>query len=137
MARQGERDRGKERFWRRLLRQWRGSEQSVRAFCAAHQVSEASFYGWRRTIAARDQQTAPRPRPAPPRRVAHATDKPRGHGAPGSRHLPAFVPIRLVTTAASTLEIVLPDGRVVRVPADFDDATLRQLLAVLAEAPPC
>lgn len=139
MARRGERDRGKERFWRRVLRQWRGSGQSVRAFCATHQLSEASFYGWRQTIAARDRQAAPRPRPDT-RRVARATPgEQRGNGvaARRDRHLPVFVPVRLAAPAASTLEIVLPDGRVVRVPADFDSATLRQLLAVLDEAPPC
>jgi len=56
MARRGERDRGKERFWRRLVRQWRSSGQSVRGYCAQHGLSEPAFYAWRRTIAARDRQ---------------------------------------------------------------------------------
>jgi len=46
------------------------------------------------------------------------------------------VPVTIATAAAS-LEVVLADGRVVRVPAGFDAATLRQLLAVLAETPSC
>jgi hypothetical protein len=65
------------------------------------------------------------------------------HGAPRSEHgerqgsskVPVFVPVRVVPAAA--LEVVLGDGRVVRVPAGFDAATLRQLFAVLAETPPC
>jgi transposase-like protein len=112
MARGRERDRGKERYWRRMLRQWQRSGQRVRAFCSVHGLCEASFYAWRRTIQERD-----------------------GHGWAGDPR-PAFVPVTLATVAAS-LEVVLADGRVVRVPAGFDAATLRQLLAVLAEVPPC
>jgi hypothetical protein len=50
--------------------------------------------------------------------------------------LPVFVPVTITATPAP-LEVVLRDGRVVRVPALFDAATLRQLLGVLAEAPSC
>ena len=117
MARGRERDRRKERYWRRVLRQWLRSGQGVRAYCWEHGLSEACFFAWRRTIEERDQG-AERPRPGP---------------RPG---LPRFVSVT-VTASASPLEVVLADGRVVRVPAGFDAATLRQLLAVLEEAPPC
>ena len=61
MARLGrQRDSGKERFWRRLLRQWRRSGLTVREFCDQQAVSEPSFYAWRRTIAERDQQRCQR-----------------------------------------------------------------------------
>ena len=62
----------KERFWRTMVEQWRGSGLSVRAFCARRSLSEPSFYAWRRTLQERDaaqvrfvpvqvvaQQTAP------------------------------------------------------------------------------
>jgi hypothetical protein len=131
MARQGKRDRGKERFWRRLLGQWRRSGLSVRDFCAGQEVSEPSFYGWRRTLAQRDQQAACR----------HA--KRRGPKAPsvgGHKKFtdgpPLFVPVT-VATAAAVLEVVLERGLIVRVPVGFDDNTLRQLLAVLEEERPC
>jgi hypothetical protein len=134
MARRGERGRGKERHWRRLLRQWQRSGQGVRAFCWEHGLSEPSFYTWRRTIQERDRQAQPRSR----RRPRQAGDPVPGtavHGLHGDA-LPAFVPVT-IAAAASPLEVMLRDGRVVRVPAGFDAATLRQLLAVLAEAPPC
>jgi hypothetical protein len=145
MARRGERDRGKERLWRRLLRQWRRSGQSVRDFCAAQQLSEPSFYGWRRTIAARDRQAATRPRLASPRRLAgsqRGQQRRNGDASASSdqrrgSNTPVFVPVRLAPPALAALEVVVGDGRVVRVPAGFDAATLRQLLAVLDEAPPC
>lgn len=52
----------------------------------------------------------------------------------------AFVPVQVVSDAvliqASGLEVVLADGRTVRVAPGFDAVTLRQLLAVL-EGRPC
>ncbi len=124
MARRGSRrDGGKERFWRRLLRQWRRSGLTVRAFCAEHQVSEPSFYSWRRSIAERDQRVT----------VSVATV-----GDDDAHDQPLFVPLRVVPTATGmAFEVVLGQGRVVRVPACFDPAALRQLLAVLEEERPC
>jgi transposase len=128
MARQGESI--KERQWRRWLQEWRRSGLSVRRFCALHGLSEPSFYGWRRTIAERHQQTEARPLSGTGHRPDAAWDGIRGDG------LPAFVPVT-VSAPAPSLEVVLRDGRIVRVPPGFDGATLHQLLALLAEAPPC
>jgi transposase-like protein len=104
-----------------MLRQWQGSGLSIRAFCRKHNLAEPSFYAWRRTLAERDPAARPVQQPTPSRR--------REQG----RVSPLFVPLR-VTASASVLEVVL-GGRVVRVPAGFDPATLRQLLAVLEERP--
>ena len=124
MARRGQRERGKEHFWRRLLRQWRGSGLTIRAFCAEHEVSEPSFFAWRRTIAQRDQRTRRRARPG------------QDQGADGH---PVFVPLRVLPApaGATTFEVVLRHGRVVRVPASFDPAALRQLFVILEEEPSC
>jgi transposase-like protein len=122
MARRGERDRGKERFWRRMLRQWRRSRVSVRAFCAEHGLAEALFYAWRRTIHERDHETR--------------GDTLRAQDDPACSTPPLFVPVSVVETAAP-LEVVLARGHVVRIMPGFDPATLRQLLAVLEGAPPC
>ena len=104
------RDDQKERQWRRWINDWRASGLSVRDFCARHGLATASFYNWRRALE---------------RRVAEE---------------PAFVPVQVVADAvpaqASALEVVLVDGRAVRVAPGFDAATLRQLLAVL-EGRPC
>jgi len=116
MSRGNPRDPHKEQFWRRLLRQWRRSGLSIRAFCAQHDLSEPSFYAWRRTLADRD----------PP--------------------APAFVPVTVLpeppapttpdAAASSGLELLLPGGRVLRVGAAFDAPTLRRLLACLEEGRP-
>ena len=103
------RDEQKERQWRRRIAQWQSSGLSVAAFCARHDLPTASFYAWRRTLQRRAAPQAP------------------------------FVPVQLVADAAtaSALEVVLADGRVVRVAPGFDAATLRQVLAVLRQEPPC
>ncbi len=103
------RDEHKERQWRRWIALWQHSGSSVAAFCARHHLAPASFYAWRRTLE---------------RRAALPTP---------------FVPVQLVAgpAPASPLEVVLADGRVVRVGPGFDAATLRQLLAVLREQPSC
>jgi len=122
MAGATERGRSKERFWRQMVRQWRHSGQSIRAFCGARGLTEASFYAWRRTIAQRDGQAG---------RCA-------GRNGPARTvSLPLFVPVQLSSVAGAPLEVVLERGQVVRVPAGFDATTLRQLLAVLAETPSC
>jgi transposase len=107
-------DYGKERFWRRVLRQWGRSDLTIRDFCAEQGLAEGSFYAWRQTIAKRDQAAA----------TSHTQ--------------PAFVQVHVVPAPASAaLELVLDQGLAVRVPAGFDVATLRQLLTVLKEMPSC
>jgi transposase len=106
----------KERFWRRMVRQWRSSGLSIRDFCDDRDISEPSFYAWRRIIAQRDAEPA------------------------------AFVPVQVVAEAKQTepssqlagsgLELILGAGRVLRVGPGFDGPTLRRLLALLEEGQP-
>ena len=105
------RDQHKERQWQRWIDQWRASGLSVRAFCARHRLPTPTFYAWRRRLRRRAAERAP------------------------------FLPVQVVADPppppASTLEVLLADGGVVRVPPGFDPATLRQLLAVLREGGAC
>ena len=117
------RDPAKERYWRRLLCQWRHSGLTGRDFCAERGLSEASFYAWRREITQRDQQPA-----APTKKVM----PPAADAA-----VPAFVKVTLDTSAPpSAIEVVLAQGRWLRVGPGFDADLLRQLLRVLEE-PAC
>ena len=127
MSRRGERNRDKELYWRRMVKQWQRSGLSVRAFCAQHGLAEASFYAWRRIITQLKQESAPDP--AMPERDSAET---------GGDHMPRFVPVRVVDAPVPlALEVVLQRGRMVRVRRGFDADTLRQLLAVLEEDRPC
>ena len=110
MAHGKPRDPRKEQQWRRLIQLWKNSGLTVRAFCARHHLTQPSFYAWRRELRQRDAATT-------------------------------FVLVRVVTDdqpASSTpIEILLAGGRSVRITPGFDPATLRQLLEVLQEVPPC
>jgi transposase-like protein len=113
-------DGGKEAYWRSVVQHRRHSGQSVRSYCLRHGLSEPSFYAWRRTIQERDRQAARSCQQCPATRDA----------------APPFVPVTVMAPAPA-LEVVLGDGRTIRVPAGFDAATLQRLLAVLDEAPSC
>ena len=56
MSTTNQRRSSKERFWRRLVRQWCSSGLSIREFCTQHDISEPNFYAWRRTIGQRDAE---------------------------------------------------------------------------------
>ncbi|MBY0523368.1 MAG: hypothetical protein K2R98_08210 [Gemmataceae bacterium] len=121
------RDAAKERRWRRLLRLWRGSGQTGRDFCAAHQLSEPSFYAWRREIARRDREVAERTQAQRTRPTTTSTNA----------ALPAFLNVTLAAvTPTPAIEVVLAQGRSLRVASGFDPDLLRQLLRVL-EGPAC
>src|SRR5947207_3050393 len=89
-----------EPFWRDLIERWRASGQSIAAFCAAHGVGAATFYSWRRRLAARARGT--------------------------SKAAPAFAAIRVVPDP--TVEVVLPTGLVVRVPVGTDPTAVARLV---------
>jgi len=105
-------DPSKERFWRRMLAGWKTSGLTIRAYCHRQGLAEASFYTWRRQLAARqrrDQASTP------------AT-------------LPLFVPVDVEDgVAAAVLEVVLVGNRTIRVRPGFDRSTLAQVLALLEE----
>jgi transposase-like protein len=92
-----------EPFWRDLIDRWKASGQSVATFCAAHRVSQATFYAWRKRLAARARSTA--------------------------RTAPAFAAVRVVPDA--TAEVILTTGLVVRVPIGTDPITVARLIAAI------
>ena len=98
----------RELYWRGVLERQVRSGESVVEFCAAEGISTASFYSWRKRLL--DKQ-ARRPR---------AIDE----------RLPQLVPVS-VATAPACVEVVLPDGVVLRVPEGVAPQTLRDVLAAL------
>jgi hypothetical protein len=116
MAKQ-QRDPAKEQYWRELVAQWRASGLSAREFCSLRQVTEASFYSWRRELQRRDGQRD---------------------------GTPAFVPVRIVpaatisaaTISAAAVEVRCPSGHVVTV-TNVNRDTLRHLFAALTPEASC
>jgi hypothetical protein len=138
MAKPERRDRGKEKYWRRLLGQWRRSGLSGREFCAEQGLSEASFYAWRREIARRDQEAAATTAAATTAAATTAAARPQQSQA---AQLPAFVKVMVAadadaSSAVSVIEVVVREGRLLRVRPGFDADLFRQLVRLL-EDPAC
>lgn len=115
----------KRAYWRSVLERQQESGLSVRQFCREHRVSEASFHSWKRKIASGDREAVASPEDNGQRRlVARQVAKQNEQAA-------VFIPVRLSALASSVLELVHPRGCVVRVPAVFDEGSLRQVLNVL------
>jgi hypothetical protein len=115
----------KQQQWLQRILRWQGSHLSVRDYCDRLQLSEASFYAWKRTLR---------------RRGLLADTAPIGERAPRAEALakaPLFLPVTIPAAdmARGDIDLVLPDGWTVRLGAGFDVGALRQLLAVLRERP--
>src|SRR3954469_16522476 len=104
MARSGERSIERETFWREQVQRQQASGSSVRQFCAAAELSEASLYAWRRELQRRDRKTPP-----------------------------AFVPVTIAPSLASSGEIVLElhGGRRLHWPIALPTARLVELIHAL------
>ena len=109
-----------ETQWRGHVEAWRSGGQSRREYCAAHGLSRKTFdwWAWRLNRAEREAGE-------------------RGDGTAcflpvGITDAPEAVTAPTVTAAGDRrLEIVLPDGVLVRVGAGFDAAALHRVLGVL------
>jgi hypothetical protein len=105
------RNQAREQFWRDTIAAWQESGQSVRAFCAARGVSEATFFARRRAL------------------IDHKASGTSANQPPA----PGFVPVQVVPDP--TIEVVLPSGLVVRAPVAADPAVVARLVASLGGGP--
>ncbi|QDV35221.1 IS66 family insertion sequence element accessory protein TnpA [Tautonia plasticadhaerens] len=101
----------REQFWRDTIADWKTSGKSVRAFCAARGVSEATFFARRRELASREQPRRPEAPPRPP----------------------SFAPVHIIPEPVA--EVVLPSGLVVRVPIGVDATAVARLVTALGASP--
>jgi transposase-like protein len=92
-----------ERHWRDLIKEYEEGEVTVREFCAAHEVSAASFYQWRRRLKERS----------------------------AVMRFAAVEPIEVKTSGA--IELRLGSGEALVIPTGADPATLRMVLSVIRE----
>jgi len=124
-------------FWRTVIAEWSSSGQSKVAFCKARGLSPSAFHWWKGELA---------------RRAAAQGKSLPAAGAGQNRGAKAspFVPLRVVTSSGRSIvgpacapayegagmELVLANGRRVRVGSDFDAEVLVQVVQVL-EGMPC
>lgn len=100
-------DKEKERYWLGVLEAQQRSGDSIAAFCGTRRIAVHQFYWWRRRLQ-REQQLQ------------------KGDASQAT----SFIPVRfpLVTDA---MEIVHPNGCVIRMRACSDAASLQQVLRAL------
>ena len=115
-------DAAKQRRWLEFIRRWQQSQTTVREFCQRHQVSEASFFSWRRVLRERGLLDDPR----------------TSRTATASADAPAFVKLAALDAgpAGSPIELVLNHRRLLRVWTGFDADVLLELIRLLEE-PAC
>jgi transposase-like protein len=112
-------DAAKQDRWLELIRRWQRSQSTIGEFCKRHQVSEASFFSWRRVLRERGLLDEPMP-------------------ATNSAAAPAFVKLTTLDAerTGSAIELVLNQRRVLRVRPGFDADMLLELVRLLEE-PAC
>jgi transposase-like protein len=98
--------------WRRRWERYEGSSVTVAEFCRREGVSQATFYQWRKRLA--PGATAAEPA------VTSGAAAVRGRTAVPHSGQAAFVELALAP--AAVVEIELPNGVRVRVPADREQA---------------
>jgi len=107
----------KARYWQAVIRDAARSGMSTRAFCRQRKLKECQFYWWQRRL---KEKRAPASTP------------------PGSANGAAsFALVSDETGSADAgIELLLANGRKLRLSRGVDEATLRSVLAVL-EAEGC
>lgn len=126
MARLGSTKTVRAREMRRVLGRWARSGLTQREFAQREGMRPSTIAWWRHVFRHTGEQKAPargrRRRPTRTRQAAAA----------------AFVEVKMDSMSlprAATLEIVVRSGQVIRVPREFDAASLRAVVAALES--PC
>jgi hypothetical protein len=106
-----------ERRWRwvELVWKWRDSGASQAAFCRSHGLNVNTFNFWKLRVF----------------RQQPGTQHNQGLRAVASATGSKFFPVRVVTPSSCAFEVCLSGGHTIRVAPDFDEASLRRLIAVL------
>ena len=114
--------------WRRRLAEWAACGETQAAYCRRHSLDQNTFSGWKRRL-----------------KFSAGVDRNARIGDAAQRDgLPAFIPLRLsgagsgaaALTSMAVAEVVLRNGRVLRIPAAYDVAAAARLASAL-EAAPC
>lgn len=111
-------DPGRREYWQELIEAQASSGMSVLEYCLKRKVSTASFYGWKRRLAGRTSK----PTAAAMKLV---------NNRPGASNFVAIDLPAMPGVPSSHCEVLLVDGRRVRIPAGFDRESLIDLLAAL------
>ncbi len=106
----------KRRFWQRTIGEAARSGVSIREFCRQHRLKESQFYWWQRKLKAGRQE-----------RTLHRQGI--------DRNVTSFALVSDESGAMDAgIELVLGDGRRLRIRKGVDEETLRAVLAAVEPA---
>lgn len=115
--------------WKERLERWAKSGVGAEQFAVREGVKPAALKWWRWRLGGEDRKKGPEP-------TAVATASPTPPQRVGAR--PVFVEVEAASTPAPTesarYEVVLGNGRVVRVPVGFSDGELARVLVIAESA---
>jgi len=106
------------RDWERRLERYQTSEISLDVFCLQEGVSRSTFYRWKRRL---DNGV--------PEALQTAAAEPEQNGSTEALFLP-------ISLKKSRIEIELPNGGVVRLPADVGQGVLTAIVRVVGSLRP-
>ena len=119
------RDPRKEQYWRDVMSRQRASGLSQVAVCEREQIKLTTFQFWRRELHRRDRQVASADEATKP-------SSPQQVGSPERAPVPLFVPVEIAASGpASSCEIVLSDGLVIRFPPACDPGQIARMVKTL------
>jgi transposase-like protein len=122
MSKAKQRDMAKERQWQQIIREAARGGMSIREFCRQRGLKESQFYWWQRKFKERRQKRT------------------LGRRAQGKNVSSDQATFALVSDKPGSLdagiELVLSNGRRLRINKGVDEATLRAVLAAV-ESPGC
>jgi hypothetical protein len=111
--------------WRERIDEWRRSKLSIAEYCRQKQLSQPSFFAWRKRLAGDDAVPG------------------RGRSRPieNGRDQSSFIELPLSAWPTKGVQITLPGGAVVVLPPDASGelvvAAIRAAMKPAAEARPC
>jgi hypothetical protein len=108
------------RYSQRLVAAWEKSGLSQADFCWRRKVKAVNFGWWKRKL-----ESVSRSHPR-----ANRAGSSRTGSSPKSAK-PRFVEFRMADAAAPAYEVVLRGGRVLRLPHNFDEAVVAQLVVAV------
>jgi hypothetical protein len=123
-------DLARRQQWQMAIQRWQSSGQSVRAFCRQEGLKESAFFFWRRELALPDREDTAS-QPSSPRASKRRTLLPAAPTGSAARFLPVRVVEEAAVEATIAVELVLAQGRTIRVRTGFDRQALVEVLAVL------
>ena len=116
--------------WTERVKRWKRSGVSAAEFARREGLKAKQLHWWSWKLGASDTAPLPEQPRFLPVQVVSST-------AAASSSSAVLVRTSSSGSAATAIEIALPNGRLVRVPPGFDPATLERVLAIAAEAEAC